>query len=1391
MLGFENVAAEIVDITFTVRATGGNANRYEPNVQRLFMRAAQFVEPVVPLVERADTDADGVVADLSEIAVGRNGEEYLGKRTYGDFFMFEDDDNNPGTPEVRAGGVTFTETDPVAGFSVSADGMVSVTNLSITGSYTYTVQAVSDGFTGVALFTVSVEVGKSGGIKFNNQNVVVGGDVLITTEIKESDKVSGTPDALLRVNMVYHGQRRGLHWIYGDKYYRTQEQVDADTPDNGLRSGLNTDWYSKRICEEIGNKDDKSAAWRLPTLIEMAGGVLPGDENSETNFAALVAGVGVGKGLSMFELNGPRDTTGIDTVNLTAKSVNSDDAGELKADAAISFANLGYFAGVFNAATDDTRGSPAHVYYTNNQVRVSDAADKGRVVCVHDTTGYEKTAVWAELSVDDGTPGSSADSGAYRIVTPSITLSVVGAKATADLKVGLGVFTVRGEMAPQAVADETVISNLSIGLQDSQNVFTVSPVAVSGGGVKLEVSVPSDADAASIPDTGIYTLSVTFAPTGDYVGFAQRDFEKTSFGAVDKVQFDVVRLTVNWTKPAVELASNIVFGVVTISTSGRTVTATAADRIGGGPISANMEYYGDVGGLRVMFSRNALPVSPGVGPRLCEAGNAAGGESGWRNPTLSELGMLLSGQSVTVLTLTVVIDPTGVNFSPVSGSASEGLGVGAPGIVGSSTKEIVLTFPEATDAQGGMAAALGSDYSFSADGTEFRVLSGLYENGGEPLVFVADTDTPNQASVKGINGGANSGAAVCVLEDDTYDAAKHNQLAGVRIDDGGSAVVLSIDAFPPSFSANTPAYTMTARAFYFNDVLESPTYALTIKDLTGLTLSVGFGDSDDANHFTLPESTSDGEIVIGYGATAPSVNAVLEIVVTPPLGEAVTLTVKFSPASAAPIGFAGTPVALSMSVRLLDVAEADDPVEETDPAGTPVDRGGANRLTELDGVDMVYGGESRGLHWMFGDAYYTSAQNLADDRPDNDGLSPRSAWFSKPICDRGNTGGNNSDKWRLPTLIEMAGGVLPASAGTGITARVNDFGSSGVRALDPFEIVGDPSNVNFLTLTVNGRNTNDADPLPPKEHNKGYFVELFDAAQNETGGYRGYPAHVHYENGEIRISQGSKGKVVCVREAESTPSYSKPPVWAEVSVDNRAGNSILTLSVTAAKVTANVKMGLGLFTVRGRETPEAVENPAVSDFSLARLDSHSAFIITPVTVSGGVSPEVSVPSDAASIPSSGIYTLSVTFAPAGEKYVGYAQRDFGKTSYGSTDESQFDVVRLTVDWTKPAVALDDSFDFGDTTIDAADGVAVVTVTNRTFGGPVERIEMKYYGDVGGLRVMYSTQDPLLNSGAGSAYGPHLCAAGGANWRNPTLTELAMLLTGPTATGLTLTVQNSG
>ena len=1353
-----------IDISFTVRATGENASRYADNVQQFHMSAEQFVEPVVgPLPERGDTDANGALVDLSRINIASDGAESQGKTTYGDF-----------TP-------TFSEMGAVAGFSVSPEGVVSVADLTAVGSHTYTVQAVSAGFRGVALFTVSVKVGKLGDVKFNNQRLIVGNGVElddITHDTEGPDK-----DQLFKVNMVYHGERRGLHWIYGDKYYENENDFKNDVSRAGL-SNDDSDWYSRNICETMGNGGGGSpTTWRLPTLIEMAGGVLP---DGQTNFVAKVAGSDVASALGVFEIDGL--TTNVpETVNLSVQAVNTGDEAALS-----SAANLGYFAGLFNASDDATKGYAAHVYY-DSEVRVSDAtAGLGRVVCVHATDEHEETAVWAELSVDNSANNAM------------LTMDSKTSNVTAGVKLGLGLFTARNQDEPQAVADPAADA-FSVSRLDTHSGFVITPVAVIGG-VSPEVSVPSDANSADIPETGTYTLSASFAPAGDYVGFAQRDFGKDLIGA-DEGQFDLVRLTVNWTKPPVFK------GVVALAS--RTITATAINRISGGNVEGNMVYYGDVGGLHVMVSRNVMPSHPGVGPRLCEDG---GGN--WRNPTLSELGMLMSGMNVSALSLTVEIDKTNENISPSDGSnpekrgAAEKLGIGAPGVddMGAptdaeagqdETHNFSLTFPPTSDAQDGIAMAFDiregnpdyAHYEAAFAAHEFRALSGLHGNDGEPLVFALNTGE-QQASLK--DDGSSSAAAVCVSEINaaTYDTAgAHNQLAGVRIDDGSGKVLLTVEAIPANFSANAPAYTITARAFYFNDVLGPPNpRAVKIEDLTGLELSANI-TNNTAFSLTVDTVNTNGEIVIMFGDTDPGSNPEVEIAVKPPLGQPIILTVKFLSASG--IGFAGTPVLVTADqVPLLNIAET------TDPVASPRDRGGETKLSTLPRVDMAYGGQSRGLHWMFGNAYYTTPQQIANDTPDS-GLQARQAWFSKPICDQGNTGGNNSANWRLPTLIEMAGGVLPISVtGTEITARVNSFGQSGqsgTRNLDTFEIIGAPK-VNFLTLTVNGRNTDDAGPLPPEDHNTGYFVELFNAAQNETGGYRGYPAHVHYysSNGveEIRISQETEGKVVCVREVSN--SYVKPPVWAEVSVDNRTGNSILTLSVAAAKATANVKMGLGLFTVRGRETPEAVADPAVSDFALARLDNHLAFIISPVTVSGGVSPEVTAPSDAASYPETGIYTLSVTFAPAGEKYVGFAQRDFGKTSYNETDESQFDVVRLTVDWTKPAESVTQTpvsadFHFAGTEIEYFEDVATVPGINDRTAGSAVNVDMKYYGDVGGLRVMYSQNAYGFN---GESYGSRLCAAGNVSgestgWRNPTISELGMLLTGPSVTVLTMTVSDSG
>ena len=1358
----------LIDISFTVRATGENASRYADNVQRFHMSAEQFAEPVVgPFPVRGDTDANGALIDLSGINIASDGAESQGKTTYGDF-----------SP-------TFSETGAVAGFSVSSDGVVSVADLTAVGSHTYTVQAVSAGFRGVALFTVSVKVGKLGDVKFNNQRLIVGSGVELD-DITHDTEGPGK-DQLFKVNMVYHGERRGLHWIYGDKYYEN----DNNFKDGISRAGLSnddSDWYSRNICEIMGNGGGGSAtAWRLPTLIEMAGGVLP---NEQTEFTAKVAGSDVVSALSVFEIDGLASAP--ETVDLSVQAVNTGDEAALS-----SAANLGYFAGLFNASDGATKGYAAHVYY-DSEVRVdardaASAALEGRVVCVHVTDEHEETAVWAELSVDNSANNAM------------LTMDSKTSNVTAGVKLGLGLFTVRNQDEPQAVADPAADA-FSVSRLDTHSGFVITPVAVSGG-VSPEVSVPSDANSADIPETGTYTLSASFAPAGDYVGFAQRDFGRDLSGT-DEEQFDLVRLTVNWTKPPVFK------GVVALAS--RTITATAINRISGGNVEGNMVYYGDVGGLHVMVSRNVMPSHPGVGPRLCEDG---GGN--WRNPTLSELGMLMSGMNVNHLALTVEINKTNENPSPSDDSnpekrgAAEKLGIGAPGVddmgaptdteVGQdATHPFSLTFPPTSDAQDGIAMAFDiregnpdyAHYEAAFAAHEFRALSGLHSNDGEPFVFALNTGEQGRAFLK--DDGSSSAAAVCVSEINaaTYDTAgAHNQLAGVRIDDGSGKVVLSVDAIPANFSANAPAYTITARAFYFNDVLGPPNpRAVKIEDLTGLELSANI-TNNTAFSLTVDTVNTNGEIVIMFGDADPGSNPEVEIVVKPPLGLEVKLTVKFLSASG--IGFAGTPVLVTTDqVPLLNIAET------TDPVASPRDRGGETKLSTLPRVDMAYGGESRGLHWMFGNAYYTTPQQIANDTPDS-GLQARQAWFSKPICDQGNTGGNNSANWRLPTLIEMAGGVLPISVtGTEITARVNSFGQSGqsgTRNLDTFEIIGAPK-VDFLTLTVNGRITTDtADPLPSEDHNTGYFVELFNAAQNETGGYRGYPAHVHYysSNGveELRISQETEGKVVCVREVSN--SYVKPPVWAEVSVDNRTGNSILTLSVAAAKATANVKMGLGLFTVRGRETPEAVADPAVSDFSLARLDSHSAFTINPVAVNGGVSPEVVVTSEQANFPETGIYTLSVTFTPAG-KYVGFAQRDFGKTSYDLTDESQFDVVRLTVDWTKPAESVTQTpvspnFHFAGTDIAFYETVATVPGINDRAAGSAVNVDMKYYGDVGGLRVMYSQNAYGFN---GEAYGSRLCAAGNVSeessgWRNPTISELGMLLTGPSVTVLTMTVSDSG
>ena len=315
-----------------------------------------------------------------------------------------------------------------------------------------------------------------------------------------------------------------------------------------------------------------------------------------------------------------------------------------------------------------------------------------------------------------------------------------------------------------------------------------------------------------------------------------------------------------------------------------------------------MEYYGEVGGLRVMFSPEAILGGSSLGPRLCESGGDGGRGKTWRNPTLSELGMLLTGPSVTVLTLTV-----GDSISEPSSGPANGLPGGTPGNGGAANPPVVnMTFPATVDARGGLAAALRSSYpskTYGSNNNEFRAVSGVYDNAGEPLALVLNTAT-SQAN---LDDRTEDGVAVCVMETAAYpNPSPHNQLAGVRLIKGdGDGIALSVSAITASgvsYGVN-PLYTLTVQGYFFHDTdPDSTSFEVSIKALASVALSADFGDStNDSGFYALasPVINSDGntEIVVSgkTPGTAPTSEDAkdLEIQVTPPLGKPVTFTVEF------------------------------------------------------------------------------------------------------------------------------------------------------------------------------------------------------------------------------------------------------------------------------------------------------------------------------------------------------------------------------------------------------------------------------------------------------------------------------------------------------------------
>ena len=556
-------------------------------------------------------------------------------------------------------------------------------------------------------------------------------------------------------------------------------------------------------------------------------------------------------------------------------------------------------------------------------------------------------------------------------------------------------------------------------------------------------------------------------------------------------------------------------------------------------------------------------------------------------------------------------------------------------------------------------------------------------------------------------------------------------------------------------------------------------------------------ETGEGDHFSVSET---GDVVVREINTAGSYAAVIAATSGFFTGVArFTLSVQVN--SNSDLLFAGHKLAAKgETVHLSNINEADDPAG---PAGSTGDRD--PRLTTLPGVDMVYHGVSRGLHWIYGENYFT---NPNFSREESNQLDARNAWYSRPICEtEGNKGlGENSQKWRLPTLIEMAGGVLPSdTTETEIVARVNGaFSRADISPLDVFDINGIDAVIDFVTLTVKGKSAEDAGPLPKPdgiEINFEYFAGLFNAGvpgENQ----RGNPANVRYEANRVEIGNGDGGRVVCVR---STDGYQDTHVWAEVSVEDGSGDdddayleankASVALTAAAETVTANVTVRLGLFDKRGRETPDPVTVLTKADLTVTRLDEHGAFFTVDHAIVGdgdGAVLEVSALDSAESNLRSGEYVLLIAFAPAGNKYFGYGQQHgFGRAGRGTHHETQFYPIQLTVNWTQPPVA---AFNFGAVEIAKIGDRVTVGATDWGFDDPISdsdssnlvmSVGMEYLGVRGNLDVMFEhtpTSSDSVN------YGTSLCDAGGADWRRPKLTELAMLLTPESVTVLTVDLE---
>ena len=873
-----------VDAMFTVTAAGADGARYEPKIQRFAIEALQFAEPVfVSIYQGFNTfPATDELVDLADVKIVPSIDSfrtyYSTYRDYISVLVDTDHDSDPTTPDERTlerrGGLVFGKESGDAAFSVTDDGKVSVSEISAVGGYSAVITATAEAFTGVARFTVSVEVRAAGAVNFAGIPVEAG-TIRLTNLAERKDPVVNGADRGVRVttlaaaDMVYGGVSRGLHWMVG----ATDLKSDAE-------------WYGKPICD-AGSKGADSSGWRLPTLIEMAGGVLPVTATAKTAIAARINGFGgsaTDDALEVFEITGLLNELRVDFLTMTVNGRGSKDNAPLA-----SSYTVGYFAEVFHAAAESssgTRGYPAHVSYHDNEVRIAQR-NSGRVVCVREdsSASYVKPPVWAELAVEDG----NADHlGANQA---AVELTAFAEVVTANLTVKLGLFNERGRETPNPVVTLTKADLTVTRLDNLTREFEIDHMIVEDkGGAVLIVSAPEGGGASGL-GSGDYVLEVAFAPAGNkYFGFAQRDFMRPRI-STNETQFYPVKVTVSWDAPR-DTANAFVFGSVTIAGVGDRATVDAKDWGLGEPndqggtnlnIAVGMEYLGVRGNLDVMYEHGgAANQYVNYGTSLCEAGGAD-----WRRPKLTEIAMLLTPTSVTMLSVNLALSDS------VPGRAS-------------TSGNLVLTFPALETGKTPLLDGIDTDVA--------AIYSGLYsnQNGGystDSQVFSYNTSNGSA----GFGTGQTAASWVCVREKDGYDASKHKQLVGVAFSDADEGVeagdTIGADASVPTTltAPSRAAYTLTVLAWTFgNFELDGGSFAgenfkLNIEEdedlVPDMTSALVYPDNDNSDYDI--EATDVGgkpgivRLVITPKVGGSNTNLDVKIEFTPPLGDTVTLTVNF------------------------------------------------------------------------------------------------------------------------------------------------------------------------------------------------------------------------------------------------------------------------------------------------------------------------------------------------------------------------------------------------------------------------------------------------------------------------------------------------------------------